>query len=74
MSDSESKRRHYRELSQLGKLIMTDDRQTESAHSESHEAKAGTNESGTEKQLTPEEQMELFEQQLKEDDWGHQPC
>ena len=24
--------------------------------------------------LTPEEQMALFEKQLKEDDWGHQPC
>ena len=26
------------------------------------------------KQLTPEEQMALFEQELKETDWGHQPC
>lgn len=25
-------------------------------------------------ELTPEEQMERFEKQLKEDDWGHQPC
>lgn len=25
-------------------------------------------------QLTPEEQMALFEQELKETDWGHQPC
>ena len=24
--------------------------------------------------LTPEEQMALFEQELKETDWGHQPC
>ena len=24
--------------------------------------------------LTPEEQMEKFAEQLKEDDWGHQPC
>lgn len=24
--------------------------------------------------LTPEEQMARFEEQLKEDDWGHQPC
>ncbi|MFI5358196.1 MAG: hypothetical protein ACHQ4G_12765 [Opitutales bacterium] len=24
--------------------------------------------------LTPEEQMERFAKQLKEDDWGHQPC
>ncbi len=25
-------------------------------------------------QLTPEEQMERFAQDLKENDWGHQPC
>jgi hypothetical protein len=24
--------------------------------------------------LSPEEQMALFEQELKETDWGHQPC
>jgi hypothetical protein len=26
------------------------------------------------KMLTPEEQMALYEKELKEDDWGHQPC
>ena len=25
-------------------------------------------------ELTPEEQMALFEKELKESDWGHQPC
>ena len=25
-------------------------------------------------ELTPEEQMALFEKELKEHDWGHQPC
>ena len=25
-------------------------------------------------QLTPEEQMALYEKELKENDWGHQPC
>ncbi len=25
-------------------------------------------------QLTPEEQMAAFEKELKEKDWGHQPC
>jgi len=24
--------------------------------------------------LSPEEQMEQFEEDLKENDWGHQPC
>ncbi|HVZ65211.1 MAG TPA: hypothetical protein VG936_11615 [Lacunisphaera sp.] len=25
-------------------------------------------------QLTPDEQMARFERELKEQDWGHQPC
>jgi hypothetical protein len=25
-------------------------------------------------QLSPEEQMALYEKELKENDWGHQPC
>jgi hypothetical protein len=25
-------------------------------------------------ELTPEEQMAKFEEDLKENDWGHQPC
>jgi hypothetical protein len=25
-------------------------------------------------QLTPEQQMEAFAEELKEKDWGHQPC
>jgi hypothetical protein len=31
-------------------------------------------ESQPQRQITPEEQMALFEQELKETDWGHQPC
>ena len=26
------------------------------------------------KKLTAEEQMALYEKELKENDWGHQPC
>ena len=26
------------------------------------------------KELTPEEQMALYEDHLKETDWGHRPC
>jgi hypothetical protein len=26
------------------------------------------------KKLTPDEQMALYEEHLKETDWGHQPC
>ena len=29
---------------------------------------------GAHQTLTPEEQMALFEKELKETDWGHQPC
>jgi hypothetical protein len=25
-------------------------------------------------ELTPEEQMALYEKDLRENDWGHQPC
>lgn len=29
---------------------------------------------GDASKLTPEEQMERFAKELKENDWGHQPC
>jgi hypothetical protein len=35
-------------------------------------AKAGK--AGGQPALTPEEQMALYEKDLKENDWGHQPC
>ena len=31
-------------------------------------------ESGLPRKLTKEEQMALYEENLKESDWGHQPC
>jgi hypothetical protein len=31
-------------------------------------------EPASQQKLTPEEQMALFEKELKENDWGHQPC
>ena len=33
-----------------------------------------TAEPGTPGKLTPDEQMALYEKDLKENDWGHQPC
>jgi len=33
-----------------------------------------TAEPATANKLTPEEQMAAFEKDLKENDWGHQPC
>ena len=35
---------------------------------------AKPNEESSASQLTPEEQLALFEKELKENDWGHQPC
>lgn len=37
-------------------------------------SKLPTEEPATVNKLTPEEQMALFEKELKEKDWGHQPC
>ena len=34
----------------------------------------GTGEPAPASQLTPEVQMDLYEKELKENDWGHQPC
>jgi hypothetical protein len=31
-------------------------------------------EPATSKKLTADEQMALYEKELKENDWGHQPC
>jgi hypothetical protein len=35
---------------------------------------SATDETARATELTPEEQMALFEKELKESDWGHQPC
>jgi len=35
---------------------------------------AGAGETPVPGQLTKEEQWALFEKELKESDWGHQPC
>jgi hypothetical protein len=37
-------------------------------------AAASDQKSGEKKELTAEEQMALYEENLKETDWGHQPC
>ena len=47
-------------------------RPTTSEHSSNLQASAGDAQPVNE--LTPEEQMALFEKDLKENDWGHQPC
>lgn len=41
---------------------------------ENHGAKAGGDGIVDASKLTPEEQMALYEKDLKENDWGHQPC
>jgi hypothetical protein len=35
---------------------------------------SGAPENAPAPELTPEEQMALYEKDLKENDWGHQPC
>jgi hypothetical protein len=35
---------------------------------------SASSEAEASKKLTPDEQMALFEKDLKENDWGHQPC
>jgi len=37
-------------------------------------AQAKTDSEASQPVLTPEEQMALYEKELKENDWGHQPC
>jgi hypothetical protein len=41
---------------------------------ESQSAPAAADKGAAPQQLTPEEQMALYEKDLKENDWGHQPC
>lgn len=40
----------------------------------SQKAEDVENEQSEAKELSPAEQMELYEKDLKEHDWGHQPC
>jgi hypothetical protein len=37
-------------------------------------SQGAANAPGGPRELTPEEQMALYEKDLKENDWGHQPC
>lgn len=60
---------------------MIDPQRTDKSRSESDKntQKAAVDapvpaESAGSKTLTPEEQMAAFEKDLKENDWGHQPC
>lgn len=40
----------------------------------SDSAVTGASDPDNPKQLTKEEQMALYEKDLRENDWGHQPC
>lgn len=37
-------------------------------------SQSAANETAPAAKLSPEEQMALYEKELKETDWGHQPC
>jgi hypothetical protein len=41
---------------------------------EKEKSKETSSDSKPVRELTKEEQMELYEQDLKENDWGHRPC
>jgi hypothetical protein len=41
---------------------------------ETEAASPASDKPGERRKLTAEEQMALYEKDLKENDWGHQPC
>jgi len=43
-------------------------------HGGGNDAKAESKRKELSEKLTAEEQMALYEKELKENDWGHQPC
>jgi len=51
---------------------MMENRQYESALREPEEEREKDEKSSEE--LSPEEQMAKFEEEMKNEDWGHQPC
>jgi hypothetical protein len=40
----------------------------------SDQGASGAEKSKSTQDLSPDEQMALYEKELKENDWGHQPC
>ena len=47
---------------------------TDSIPQEDNKSKTVTSSETEPAELTPEEQMALYEESLKDTDWGHQPC
>ena len=75
--------RDNRPLVRYHALAMTDPARPDNSLPEPDKTKAGEGGSPVPpegpvapetKKLTPEEQMALYEEHLKETDWGHQPC
>lgn len=54
-------------------MNSTDEKPVES-ESAAGELAAGTATQNLQSEVSVEEQMERFEEALKESDWGHQPC
>lgn len=50
------------------------DAAAESNPAQSGASKGTSTEPSVAPKLTPEEQLALYEKELKENDWGHQPC
>jgi len=61
MADSKSSEHHAPEPTRGDEAVRASDESAAAANSEKPA-------------LTPEEQMALYEESLKETDWGHQPC
>ena len=53
---------------------MSPDPRDSEAHTGSQKAEDTAQNQSEPKELTAAEQMALYEKELKENDWGHQPC
>ncbi len=53
---------------------MSPDRHDSAADRSSQKAEEPAKDQNEPKELTAAEQMALYEKELKENDWGHQPC
>ena len=53
---------------------MSPDPRDSKAHTSSQKAEDTAENQSEPKELTVAEQMALYEKELKENDWGHQPC
>lgn len=58
----------------MNRLFMSEPESKNQSSADSPGADAAPNQPASPEQLSKEEQWALFEKELKESDWGHQPC